>query len=228
MKQNGAEQVRVLKTGEDLGWILDTAKEIAPEAEEYTGINTEMCNEYGVDLKEAITNFSQMAEKADYIVAHNGRNFDVPILANVFRQLEIKTPGKTLIDTMTDLPLPNNCKSRNLTYLNGFHLFANPFPHRAVTDVLSMLTVLSKYPWDQVREIAESPIAKYVAKFSYPNERRLGSKDAFAAAMVEFNRIKNECKNLGFRWHPETKTWVLETKEILTKDMEFPCPVQKV
>ena len=205
--------------------VQPEGKEISAEAVQYTGITTEMCEKHGEKECLALDHFRHMATKADYIVAHNGREFDIPILAARFKAWDLPTPGKPLIDTMTDLPLPDNCKSRNLTYLNGFHLFANPFPHRAITDVLSMLTVMSKYPWEEVRAIADSPVVQYIAQFSYPKERKGGN---FKEAMAEFNKIKDAVKGLGFRWHPDTKTWVLKTKEIIAKDMEFPCEVTKV
>lgn len=208
--------------------IYPEGKEIAEEAVEYTGITTEQCVKHGVSAEQALGRFNDMAKKADYLVAHNGAAFDIPILANYYKQLGWDTPGKPLIDTMTDIPYPNNCKSRNLTYLNGFHLVLNSFPHRAVTDVLAMMTILSKYDLERVTEIVHSPKMKVVAKFAYPKERSLPPGISFAEAMERFNKIKGEVKNLGFKWQPESKQWVLETREIIYKDMEFPCPVTLV
>jgi len=204
--------------------VQPEGKEVSPEAVEYTGITTEMCNNHGVNELDALNKFSDMAFEANYLVAHNGRNFDIPIMASRFKALGLRTPGKTLIDTMTDIPFPNNCKSRNLTYLQAFHGFANPFPHRAVADVLSMLKVMAMYPWEEVQAIAESPIVKLIAKFQYPKERN----GNFKQAMEDFNTIKDGVKNLGFKWHPDSKTWVLESKLILINNMEFPCPVEEV
>lgn len=208
--------------------ILPEGKEICEEAEEYTGITTTQCITHGVSEEVALTRFNEMASKADYLVAHNGAAFDIPILVNYYKRLGWDTPGKVLIDTMTDIPYPNNCKSRNLTYLNGFHLVLNSFPHRAITDVLAMLTILSKYDFDRVQEIVHSPKMNVVAKFSYPKERSLPPGMSFKDAMDKFNKVKNEVKNLGFKWQPESKQWVLSTREIIYKDMEFPCPVNIV
>ena len=206
--------------------VWTEGKEVSEEAQQYTGITTEQCNKWGVPLSVALDEFALMAQKADYVMAHNGRNFDEPVLDAQYKVVNITDlvkPELPLIDTMTDIPYPSNCMNRNLTYLAGFHLVLNSFPHRAVSDVLTMLTVFSKYDWDLVEEIVSSPIRKYSAKFDYPNERRLGSR--FPQAMEDFNKIKNAVKGLGFKWHPDTKRWVLETREALTKDMVFPCPV---
>jgi len=206
--------------------INNPNKTISDDCIQYTGITDHQCDKFGVPLGVAIKEFECMMDLADYSMAHNGRNFDEEVLKGVYHREEAFpsfTP-KPLIDTMTDLPFPANCKSRNLTYLAGFHLILNSFPHRAVTDVLTMLAVFNKYDWMEVEEIVNSPIVTYVAQFNYPNERRLGA--GFKKAMVEFNEIKDGVKNLGFKWNPDTKTWTLQTREALIKGVEFPCPVK--
>ena len=209
--------------------IQTDGKEVSEEAQTYTGITTEQCNKWGIPLAQAIAKFNQLIKSADYIVAHNGRNFDQVVMAAQFmcsKQDPTAFNSIKLIDTMTDVPYPSNCKMRNLSYLAAFHLILNSFPHRAVTDVLTMMTILSKYDWNEVETIANSPEVKFVAKFDYPTERRWG-KD-FPQKMAEFNKIKNSVKDLGFKWHPESKQWVLETREYLAKGMEFPCPVNVI
>jgi DNA polymerase-3 subunit epsilon len=209
--------------------IQTEGREISPEAEQYTGITTEQCNKWGAPLGPVLERFNSLLKNADYVVAHNGRNFDQVVMKTQYQvtgtmsELFDTTP---LIDTMTDIPYPANCKNRNLTYLAGFHLILNSFPHRAVTDVLTMLSVLSKYDWNEVETIANSPSVKYIAEFSYPTERKWGRE--FPQKMEEFNKIKNSVKDLGFKWNPQSKQWVLETKEYLAKDLEFPCPVKEV
>ena len=209
--------------------IQTEGREVSPEAQQYTGITTEQCNKWGVMLDAALNRFNQMLEKADYVVAHNGRNFDNVVMKNQYKMTGVMSElfdTAPLIDSMTDIPYPANCVARNLTYLAGFHLILNSFPHRAVTDVLTMLSIVSKYDWETVESIANSPVVKYIAKFDYPTERKWGRE--FPQKMQEFNKIKNGVKDLGFKWHPDSKQWVLETREYLAKDMEFPCPVQEV
>lgn len=209
--------------------VQTDGREVSPEAIQYTGITTEQCNKWGSTLSTALNEFNWMLENADYVVAHNGRNFDQVVMQTQFDVTGVDSQRfkmTPLIDTMTDIPYPANCKNRNLTYLAGFHLILNSFPHRAVTDVLTMMTILSRYDWNEVETIANSPDVKFVAQFDYPTERRYGRD--FPAKMAEFNKIKAAVKDLGFKWHPESKKWVLETREYLAKDMEFPCPVTKV
>jgi len=206
--------------------VKTDGKEVSEEAVRYTGITTEQCNKWGLPLEVVVQEFNTLLESADYIVAHNGRNFDIPVISNVYNTIGMEPlllETTTLIDTMTDIPYPANCVNRNLTYLAGFHLVLNSFPHRAVSDVLTMLTVMSKYDWEETQAIANSPVCKYIAKFDYPTERKWGGQ--FKQKMEEFNKIKDGVKNLGFKWKPDTKQWVLETREYMTKDMEFPCPV---
>ena len=207
-------------------------REVSEEAEQYTGITTAQCRRWGVEPLVAFSELRDMLLEADYVMAHNGRNFDnIVIMACAHREgavtsLDFDINKKPLIDTMTDIPYPPNAAARNLTYLAGFHLILNSFPHRAVSDVLTMCTIFSKYDWNVVEEIVNSPTIKLAAKFDYPNERRLGAR--FPEAMKEFNRVKDAVKNLGFKWKPESKQWILESRKVLTKDMVFPCPVTEI
>ena len=211
--------------------ISDIPKDVHPEATEYTGINTQQCKAYGIPLQHALEQFRDMCFKADYLMAHNGRRFDIPVIYTAY-QVEGMSKAQLeevpLIDSMSDIEYPNNCKQRSLSYLAAFHLILNCFPHRAVTDVLTMLSIAQKYDWNRMVEMVNSPIVKLVAQFQYPNERRSGSREAFTEDMRKFNHTKDAVKKLGFGWNPESKQWILESRAIIVQNMEFPCPVTVV
>jgi DNA polymerase-3 subunit epsilon len=165
-------------------------KESFPEAEQYTGITTEMLKKYGGSLETALKGLLSMAEKADHIVAQNGLMFDRPLLAQELYSLGYgeRTPKHLWLDTTCDVPYPENCRQTNLTYLAGFHLLLNCFPHRAITDVLTMMTILSKYDINQVIRNASEPTL-------------------VVRALTNFDQ-KELAKKAGFYWNPEDKVWL--------------------
>ena len=143
-----------------------------------------------------------MLNLADYFVAHNGTNFDKPILKTFLAKYYYGEWDTTWIDTCIDIEYPVTCTNKNLTYLCGFHGFVNPFPHRAITDVLSMLKILTQYPLDRVVEVAESPLVRVIASVSYEN--------------------RQQAKDHKFYWNPEKKIWYLDTKKIFLEGKTFP------
>ena len=76
------------------------------------------------------------------------------------------------IDTCTDVPYPPSVGSRTLRYLAADHLFINPFPHRAIFDVMTMLTVLSHYNVEEIAVLAKSPVIHVQAKVGYDEREK--------------------------------------------------------
>jgi DNA polymerase-3 subunit epsilon len=172
--------------------LVNQDREIYPEATEYTGIDNEMVKEHGVPLDSALKGLMKMYSLADFIVAQNGLMFDKPLLNQELYASgmgELKSYGTKLwLDTTCDVSYPANCRNTNLTYLAGFHLILNCFPHRAVTDVLTMLTVLSRYDINEVIRNASEPT--YLVR-----------------AMTNFDQ-KELAKKAGFYWEPKDKLWL--------------------
>lgn len=165
--------------------LVNQDLEIFPEAEEYTGISTGMVKKYGAPLKGTLEGLLKMVAQADYIVAQNGLMFDRPLLKQELEKegMGHLNPRHLWLDTTCDVPYPKNCRNTNLTYLAGFHLILNCFPHRAVTDVLTMLTVLSKYDLPTVIKNASEPVLT-------------------VRAMTKFEQ-KDLAKKAGFYWKPD-------------------------
>ncbi len=216
--------------------ILNLGKEICPEAEEYTGITNQVIKKYGLDpyahtqlFRSKMNELFYMMTKVDYIVAHNGLEFDKPILIRFINSLGNHMPDKTWIDTMIDVPYPNNCASRSLTFLAGFHLLLNCFPHRAITDVLTMMAILMKYDLDEVIKCAETPIVEAVWSSPYPSKHKYkGDSKAYLLAMKEFTKNKSLASKYRFRWNPEDKEWVLKTRKHLIPDIELPFTIREL
>lgn len=180
---------------------------LKPEIEDLTGITNEMVSVHGLSSPVALFDIEEFCKNASYIVAHNGNNYDKPLLlseinrhnfsenreANVFEV----TPW---LDTSIDVPYPPGITTRKLVHLCCDHGFLNPFPHRALSDAMSCYKLLSHYDFNQVVEFSKSPTLKVLAIIEKPwFDNGEGKKKAFDA---------------GFRWNGELKRWQKVIKEV--------------
>lgn len=171
--------------------FVQTTKPISNEITELTGITKEMCDELGVSPMAALGGLLRLARKADCIVAHNAK-FD----KGFFDALCIKHSGafdKQWVCTIQDIDYPKSCKHKNLTNLAGEHDFVNPFKHRALFDVLTMLRILSHYDIEKVLENARMP-------------------KVTLRAVVSFDE-KDKAKAAGYQWFGSKKLWLKEVRQ---------------
>lgn len=179
---------------------------IDPGASRVNGITQEMMTEFGAPPSFVFEELERLCRKHDvnYIVAHNGENFDKPIMiAELNRNPECSFPllrSLPWIDTRTDIPYEVEPSSRRLNHLAADLGFINPFAHRALFDVLTMLRVLSNYDINAVIEYQKIPFVTMQALVSY--EDRQLAKD---------NRYSWE--QLGDKKYP--KCWVKRIKKNL-------------
>lgn len=184
---------------------------ISLEVERLTGIDDEMLTDWGLredHIKAFLRNLQGYIKKADYLMAHNGPNYDIPMLDAMFKRYGMEMPEKVWIDTLTDIEYPDHIQQRSMMALEYHHGFINPFPHRAVTDVMAMLKVASCYPLDRMVELAKSPNITIIAKLNAPDWRN-------AVEVKKFNKIKNKVAKSKFKWNPNNKTWTRSIQKIL-------------
>lgn len=198
---------------EMINMIVNEGVDVDPEATAYTGITQNTVIEHGIKPSTAISIMCSIIEKAERIVAHNGNEFDRPILTHFATRYGFNLPStweKNWIDTQSDIDYPSHMRSRNLIYLAACHGFVNPFSHRAVTDVLSMLRVMSNYDVNQLVANADSPKKRVIALVSF-DDRQL-AKDA------------------GFYFDGEKKVWFRQMRqnqvESFIKDLPFKTVVK--
>lgn len=178
-----------------------------------TGITDQMIQNYGKKPVGVINRFLKLYNRAEYVVAHNGNEFDRPAMKNfIGRYFKKNNLGlyethvfnnngegyaefepKHWIDTMTDIPYGPYINTRKLQDLTGRHGFLNPFPHRAFTDVMAMLKIMSEYDFDEVVKISHSPELKFYANVDYHN--------------------KDVAKQAGFKWDTGPRKWWYKMKE---------------
>lgn len=185
---------------------------ITEEITRLTGITQAMLDAYGVAPDRAFARLIQMMLEADALVAHNGMGFDKPMLeAQIKRSKACRDAlppdwEPLWIDTCMDVPYPEAITTRKLVHLAAEHGFLNPFAHRAVFDVLTMLKVLERYPIEAVLESARQPMMTLQALVSFDD--------------------REKAKARGYRWKAETKQWLRNMKAHLVEKEMAECGFQ--
>jgi len=186
--------------------IVSTNVPVSDEITKITGITQTQVNLFGNDPVKVFAQLIKYIGMSEYVVAHNGNAFDHPMLkANVEKRGGL-LPEATWIDTMTDIPYGPEVKSRALNYVASDHGFVNPFKHRAVFDVLTMLKVLSCYDIDEVIAFMRSPAITVTALTKKP--------------WTDEGKSNNIAKSLGFRWNGEEKQWQQKVKEVALEKLK--------
>lgn len=170
--------------GPDTSWQEDCAK--------LTGLTADLCAKSGYPSEKGLKQLLLWYNMVDAVIAHNGNHFDRRLFDRWCAKHDWEVDKKLWIDTMTDLPLPPKA-SRKLVHMAAEHGFLNPFPHRALFDVMTMLKVFDQYPLEDVLRLAKSPARILVA---------LVSREENAKA-----------KSLGYYWKPDPiKQWRKDIK----------------
>jgi DNA polymerase III epsilon subunit-like protein len=163
-----------------------------------TGILGEDLTRHGVSLPDAFGEIQRMTVSMEpaIVIAHNGTNFDKPITLSELERHKIVGHGLMdahWIDSRLDLPFKKEPKSRSLTHLAADHGFLNPFEHRALFDVCTMMKLLDHYDFNEVYALSKIPLITIRACTDYA-QRQL-AKDA------------------RFNWDGEKKIWAKNIRE---------------
>lgn len=164
-----------------------------PKITELTGIRDEDLARYGDSPRTVLTMLTLMMKEAEHVVAHNGNLFDRPILASNAARHGVEIPAMNWIDTSCDIDFPPEISTRRLSYLCADHKFLNPFAHRAVFDVLSMLKVADHYDWTKAVEWSKA-------------------KTLVIRADSTFQQ-KELVKKQNYRWDNDNKRWIKSIKD---------------
>ena len=172
--------------------LLPDGLSVSKEITAITGITPQMLENYGISFGNVATSVGHLAKDAEAIVAHNGNRFDKLFWEAAVKRGDAPAIDVLWIDTYTDLELPDGIRSMHLKYLAAEHGFLNPFSHRAVFDVLTMLTIFSQYPVETTMRLAKEPTINLQALVSY------------------YDRAKASAR--GYAWKPESKQWIKSLK----------------
>jgi DNA polymerase-3 subunit epsilon len=164
-----------------------------------SGLTPEVCSKYGMDDEKALRYVLSWYGSCDVACAHNGNGFDRPLLETWAKRFGLDAqPDKVWIDTKADLDIPPRNSTR-LVYMAADNGFLNPFPHRAMFDVMTMFKILSKYDIDKVLEVSKSPTR-------------------ILKALVSFDQ-KDLAKNRGF--HPQYENGKFKCWQMITKECKL-------
>ena len=174
-------------------------KPLDPKIVELTGITDDDLTKYGRPAGGVLKRANDIFEMADAIAAHNGNQFDKPMyLANCAR-LGVTPVDKLWVDTSCDIEFPPNITTRRQVHLAAEHGFVNPFPHRALFDVLTMLKITTHYDWEQILRYARSPSVTIIAETTFDQ--------------------KELAKKQNYRWNPDAKKWTKTVKEFQVEEV---------
>lgn len=167
---------------------------VTDEITSITGITQDMCDKFGYTPEEGFDEIIYFVDRADAIVAFNGRRFDIPMSQQWARRVGKFFPDKLLIDPFTDLPMRGQ---ELITMCAKMGIYYDP--HEAGSDVGAMLRLVAKFEFATVLERAKSPIVVVQSKQDYSNN--------------------NAAKKHKFRWNPDHKIWWKAVKEIDLNDL---------
>lgn len=159
--------------------LVQCPVKIPPEATKVNNITDEDLALFGSVPATVYGDLSQMISSCKYVMGHNFLAFDKAFMDNEFKRQGMRQQEWPLIiDTLVDIPYTHLDTSRKLSHLAMAHQILNPFPHRAVFDVLTMLQMASKYPLEAILARANSPSKIIRAIISY-DDRQLAKDNGF-------------------------------------------------
>lgn len=181
---------------------------ISEEITKLTGITQRDLDMHGGETHMALSMLNLLIDKAEAVVAHNGNNFDKLFYEKSCARVIVKPAEKIWIDTAQDIPYPPEITTRKLKHLAVEHGFMNPFAHRALFDVVTMLRVLSHYDIFEVLKYAQAPLVTVRAMVSYDN-RQLA-------------------KDRRYQWDGGKKIWTKQLRDFQLEKEKAEAPFQVV
>jgi DNA polymerase III subunit epsilon len=168
---------------------------VPDEIVKLTGITDALIDAYGQSEELTLRRLLRMIGQADYVMAHNGSEFDKLFFdACIARVGDVGTGWECpWLDTRCDIVFPESITTRQLKFLAAEHGFLNPFSHRAIFDVLTMLKVARQYPLESI-----------VARSKEPT--------LYIQAIVSFDD-KDKAKARGYFWCAPRKIWWRSMKQ---------------
>lgn len=179
---------------------------IHPMAAKITGISDALLQKHAKHAWNAprfiLAQLGAFMLRADYIVGHNIRQFDLIVLEEELKRnsLELaKLPPN--IDTRYDIEYPDHIDTRKLAYLATELGIQSGNSHSAIHDCHTTANLLFKFPLDRTIELAQSA-------------------DVYVRADVSFHN-KDLAKEKKYFWDSEKKIWVKMIKEMfLAREIE--------
>jgi DNA polymerase III subunit epsilon len=175
------------------GFLVKPDREISDEKwaviTGLNGITKELVDLYGLPPAEALRSIKFAMRSALAVVAFNGDEFDRLFYLNLAGADAHAIPW---VDTRLDCAKP---RQGSLILQCAMAGFLNPFPHRSVTDVLSMFKLISDDGEDFHAMIERAKIPNIIV----------------GAVGLPFER-KDEAKDRGYFWDAPARLWKKKIK----------------
>jgi len=165
---------------------------------ETSHIGEEEIQNYGVEAPIVLEQLWKDSKECSFILASNGNRFDKPLQQALHKRYTMDDIDLPWVDLQIDVPFPLGCRHRELMYLAAYHGFINPFSHRALPDVLTMVKVFKNYNEEEIYQdvMNPSPPVTLIAHVSYEN-RHLASERGFRWTGAP---LKYWVKNVNMKW----------------------------
>jgi DNA polymerase III alpha subunit (gram-positive type) len=185
---------------ENLGCLVSSDVPVTAEITDITGIYQTALDKFGWSQEDAYGNLDFLIDSADIIVGHNVLRFDKNMYESWSRRMKQAATEKLWVDTMIDI---KGHEGKKLSYLAADHGIINPFPHSALADAQTVLTVVARYDIDVLIARSKTPTV-YI--------------------QAHHQRSQNELvKKQKFRWNPQHKIWWKAVKETDIGELEKMC-----
>jgi len=185
---------------ENFGRLVKTEVPIPSEITQINNIYPAAVERFGYEEEESFEILNYMIDSCDTLTGHNIIRFDKSMLDAWCRRLNQPIWNKLCIDTMIDI---KGHEGKRLTYLAADHGIINPFPHSALADAITVLTIIEKYDIDVLVERAKTPTV-FIQAHQKRDENELAKKQKF-------------------RWNPEHKIWWKAVKETDIEELQNAC-----
>ena len=159
------------------------------EAEKAHGLSIEFLRCFGRPPDQVFADL--IPDVCTAIIAHNAP-FDRGFYEMECARTNQGMLARPWIDTACDIKYPQHISTRKLSYLAAEHSFLNPFPHRAVFDVMTMLIVFQNYDPEAALARSKEP-------------------DVTLQALVGYDD-RHKAKDCGFHWNKDNKRWEKKMK----------------
>lgn len=201
--------------------LVNTGNKICDKASRLTGITQEMIEKYGHTLEYATSIMNYYASRAQVLMAHN-KDFDEYYWNRDMLKFGYQeNASRHWLDTMTDVDYPEDCYDRSLMYISAFHKVINFNEHRALPDVLNMLTIASKYDINDIYSNSTSRQVAIIAMTTREQNELVKKAGRFRWYAKEATEVPAE--HLRGWWARIAKEW--ELPKILP-NLNFPFEIR--
>lgn len=194
---------------------------LSEEIKSLTGIRDEALSEFGCGPFTAYSELERYCvdHRVDYLVAHNGENFDRPFILHELDKFKIlggRFREIPWIDTRRDIVYDGKePKWKSLDYLLMKKRFVPSIAHRALSDAENTMWLLSHYDLSAILERHKIPWVIVSLQVHY-DDRALAKENGYS------------WQELNYRTY--SKKWVklIKENEIKLEEAKFPSHVVQV